>query len=404
MDLYRGVVSHRRWPAPGAPAAHGFAYELFLALVDLDAPDAALRLWPLAARNAPALASFYDADHLPGARAPGERLGAAVRRLVAARVPGWAPPRGGRALLLTHLRTFGYVFNPISIFYLLDARGGVDALVAEVSNTPWGERHAYVLHARAPGVTASRAPRAPLGGGGGGGAEAAAAAAAAARAPPRPLSERARARLRGVGAVAPLDFDALAARFEGGGAGGRAGSRGRGRSASPARRAAGGGGAAAAAAAAAPAAASPTDVVRFRWAKDFHVSPFFGMDHEYDWRFSPPGDGTLLVQSRNVRAGATVFSTQLLLERAPATRARLAFFLLVAFPLLTFRIQWWIHVEAARLFLKGAALFPHPTGAQNACTRAVEAMLTPVVWAVAAARVCGGCCNRRRGGGSAHGA
>jgi DUF1365 family protein len=100
----------------------------------------------------------------------------------------------------------------------------------------------------------------------------------------------------------------------------------------------------------------------------------------------------------NVRAGATVFSTQLLLERAPATRARLAYLLLVAFPLLTFRIQWWIHYEAARLFVKGAALFPHPAGAQNACTRAVEAMLTPVVWAVAAARLCA--CARR---GGAHG-
>ena len=137
-------------------------------------------------------------------------------------------------------------------------------------------------------------------------------------------------------------------------------------------------------------------MLRFTWAKDFHVSPFYGMDHTYDWRFSQPpkltdGDGTLLVQSRNLKDGACVFSVQLMLDRVLPTRARLCYLLLFAFPFLTFRIQWWIHVEAFRLVGKGAQLFPHPTGAQNAFTRTVEALVSVYIAAVA-------CCSRKIAG------
>ena len=78
MELYRGVISHRRW----APVGHGFAYEIFLALVDVTTPAAAAAsvrgLWPLCAFNAPALASLHEADHLKGVRAPGQPLAGIV--------------------------------------------------------------------------------------------------------------------------------------------------------------------------------------------------------------------------------------------------------------------------------------------------------------------------------------
>ena len=52
----------------------------------------------------------------------------------------------GPIRLLTQLRSFGHYFNPVSFYYCLDAEGHcVDAVVAEVTNTPWGERHAYVI-------------------------------------------------------------------------------------------------------------------------------------------------------------------------------------------------------------------------------------------------------------------
>ncbi len=52
----------------------------------------------------------------------------------------------GPIRLLTHLRCFGHCFNPVSFYYCYDAAGErVRAVVAEVTNTPWHERHAYVL-------------------------------------------------------------------------------------------------------------------------------------------------------------------------------------------------------------------------------------------------------------------
>jgi DUF1365 family protein len=56
----------------------------------------------------------------------------------------------GPVRVLTQLRSFGHCFNPVSFYYCLDERSGqIEALVAEVTNTPWGERHAYVIPAGA---------------------------------------------------------------------------------------------------------------------------------------------------------------------------------------------------------------------------------------------------------------
>lgn len=369
MDLYRGVVSHRRW---GPGPTHGFAYELYLALIDIDDASRSLsRLWPFSAFNSAAFSSFHESDHMKGVRRDGESLGAAVRRFISDRVPGWAPPCGSRTLLLTHLRTFGYCFNPISLYYVVDGAGAVDCIVAEVSNTPWDEMHIYLLHARAVGVKASREPRIEH--------SSSAAPKNSHVEPPLPISDAARVRLQTLGAASPLDFDALVSRFsDGAGAATDSQTRGgrRRRSPSPIRPSVAG-------AEAAPPLTSSADILRFRWKKYFHVSPFFGMDHEYDWRFSQPGNGTLLVQSRNLRQGECVFSTQLMLEASPATRTRLAYFLFVAFPLLTLRIQFWIHYEAVRLFRKGVGLFPHPTGATNTFVKTVEAIASPIIALVA---------------------
>ena len=89
-----------------------------------------------------ALAWFRRADHL----GPSERrLDESVRDLVEGRL-GWRPD--GPIRLLTHLRYFGLVMNPVSFYYCLAWRGSVEAVVAEVTNTPWRERHCYVLDPR----------------------------------------------------------------------------------------------------------------------------------------------------------------------------------------------------------------------------------------------------------------
>lgn len=126
-----------------------FHYSLFMAYLDLDELpgcfDGRSRLW--SARR-PALAWFRRADYLGDPTIP---LADAVRELVKERT-GVRPD--GPIRLLTHLRYFGKSFNPVSFYYCF-ARAGEDggeenreqvvAVVADVTNTPWGESHSYVM-------------------------------------------------------------------------------------------------------------------------------------------------------------------------------------------------------------------------------------------------------------------
>ncbi len=53
---------------------------------------------------------------------------------------------GGPIRMLTHLRYFGLCFNPVTFYYCYDAADTrVETIIAEITNTPWNERHAYVL-------------------------------------------------------------------------------------------------------------------------------------------------------------------------------------------------------------------------------------------------------------------
>ncbi|HXY20081.1 MAG TPA: DUF1365 domain-containing protein, partial [Gemmatimonadales bacterium] len=135
--LYRGMVRHRRL----RPVRHAFRYGLFMLYLDLaELPEVFDGRWLWSVRR-PAPAWFRRADHLGD---PAKPLDGEVRDLVAART-GRRPT--GPIRLLTHLRYFGYVMNPVSFYYCFDASGAaVEAIVTEVTNTPWGERHAYVLH------------------------------------------------------------------------------------------------------------------------------------------------------------------------------------------------------------------------------------------------------------------
>jgi uncharacterized protein len=85
-------------------------------------------------------ASFCRTDHLGDPRVP---LADAVRNLVEEQT-GWRPT--GPVRLLTLPRNWGHYFCPLSLYYCYDSAGQmVDAVVAEVTNTPWHERHWYVL-------------------------------------------------------------------------------------------------------------------------------------------------------------------------------------------------------------------------------------------------------------------
>lgn len=136
--IYRGWLRHRRY----APRGHEFRYPLFMVYLDLAELDHVFRGRWLWSTRGIALARFARQDHLGE---PGVPLDESVRTLVEQRTG--TRPRGP-IRLLTHLRYFGYCFNPVSFYYCFDDAGSdVKCIVAEVNNTPWGERHCYVLHA-----------------------------------------------------------------------------------------------------------------------------------------------------------------------------------------------------------------------------------------------------------------
>jgi hypothetical protein len=73
-------------------------------------------------------------------------------------VLGFRPP--GPVRLLTQVRSLGYAFNPVSFYYCFGADGrSLEAVVAEITNTPWGERHAYVVPAGPAGASQAFAKR-----------------------------------------------------------------------------------------------------------------------------------------------------------------------------------------------------------------------------------------------------
>jgi len=136
--IYEGQVRHART----RPVLHRFRYRLFMMYLDLDElPSLFDGRWLWSIRRF-ALARFRREDHLGDPAVP---LAEAVRDTVAAET-GVRPV--GPIRLLTNLSYFGYCFNPVSFFYCFEADGEtLQAIVAEVNNTPWGERDTYVLAA-----------------------------------------------------------------------------------------------------------------------------------------------------------------------------------------------------------------------------------------------------------------
>ncbi len=139
VAIYEGTVRHRRF----LPTRREFAPKLFLAYLDVDALPGSLARFPLWSAQRPAPVRFRRRDFFDGQDRP---LGPAVRDLVQSEL-GRRPT--GPVYLLAQLRTFGWLFNPLAVYYCWTPDGhALDAIVLEVTNTPWGERHRYVLDAQ----------------------------------------------------------------------------------------------------------------------------------------------------------------------------------------------------------------------------------------------------------------
>jgi len=236
--VYTGRVAHQRY----GKIRNAFTKRLFLTYLDLDALPGQLQGIPLFTARGTALVRFRERDYLDGTSAP---LAPRIRDRVAAEL-GFRP--GGPVHFLGHLRTAGWLFNPLVVYYCFDA-GELAALVLEVTNTPWGQRHRYVLDARAGVTTATRA-------------------------------------------------------------------------------------------------------------KALHVSPFFGMDQTYHFRWVAPGPHVGL-HIRVTEGDHTAFVAELTGEQQPLT-ATTAPRILRRYPLMPLRVTVAIYLQAVRLVVKGVRYFPNP--------------------------------------------
>ena len=242
--LYFGKVSHHR----KSPKVHNLRYKLFMAHLFLDELKILFRnhwFWSVNRSN---LGSFQRSDyHRPEV----ESLEQAVHETMSKQL---GEKISGRVSILTHLRTFGYCLNPVTFYYLwADDLKKPRAVMAEITNTPWGEKYARCFH--------------------------------------------------------------------------WGDSENKGKS-----------------------------VHEFR--KEFHVSPFIGMDVEYDWRFLNPGE-TNKVDMYLRQNKRDFFSAHLHLKQKDISSKNLSY-ALFRFPFMTVKVTAAIYWNALLLRLKGCPFFSHP--------------------------------------------
>jgi DUF1365 family protein len=133
--IYEGFVSHARF----TPVKHYFRYRVFMLYLDLEEVETLFRpmaLWSSTGFN---LGWLRRKDFLGNAELS---LIDAVRQRVHEET---GEILEGPVRMLTNLRYFGYIMNPITCYYCFDTREVLQYIVAEVTNTPWGERHSYVI-------------------------------------------------------------------------------------------------------------------------------------------------------------------------------------------------------------------------------------------------------------------
>ena len=133
-SIYTGTVIHKRFK----PKIHSFNYKVFSLLIDLSELDLLDKNLKLFSYNKFNIISFYNKDH-------GRRDGSSLINWVIDNLEkNHINTNGILIKLLCYPRIFGYVFNPLSVFYVYDKNKDLISILYEVKNT-FGEQHTYVF-------------------------------------------------------------------------------------------------------------------------------------------------------------------------------------------------------------------------------------------------------------------
>ena len=132
--IYTGNVIHKRFK----PKTHYFKYKVFSLLVDLSELELLDKSLKIFSYNKFNIVSFYDKDH-------GARDGSSIKMWVINNLKkNNIDTNNIQIKLLCYPRIFGYVFNPLSVFYIYDNNSNLISILYEVKNT-FGEQHTYIF-------------------------------------------------------------------------------------------------------------------------------------------------------------------------------------------------------------------------------------------------------------------
>jgi len=132
--IYTGTVIHKRFK----PKVHSFNYSVFSLLIDLSELDLMNNNLRIFSYNKFNIVSFYSKDH-------GPRDGSSLRNWVIENLQkNNIETEGIQIKLLCYPRIFGYVFNPLSVFYIYNKNSELISILYEVKNT-FGDQHTYIF-------------------------------------------------------------------------------------------------------------------------------------------------------------------------------------------------------------------------------------------------------------------
>jgi len=133
-SIYTGTVIHKRFK----PKIHSFNYKVFSLLIDISELDLLDKCLNLFSYNKFNIISFYDKDH-------GPRDGRSLKNWVVNNLQkNNIETNNIQIKLLCYPRIFGYVFNPLSVFYVYDKNFNLISILYEVKNT-FNEQHTYIF-------------------------------------------------------------------------------------------------------------------------------------------------------------------------------------------------------------------------------------------------------------------